>query len=217
MKLHLGCGQVYLDGYVNIDFPLSKHSVQTKTVADEFHDITKLSYKKNSINEIRLHHVFEHFSRPQALGLLVAWRSWLKDDGVVRIEVPDFDKTAIQIFNPLKSKKLKYTALRHIFGSQEADWAVHYEGWSENRLDDLFKALGFDVVDSKRNNWKGTYNIDLAAKVNNRTKLTKKSLETRSVDFLKQYLVDETKSEMRLLETWIKIYQKQVDQCWAKK
>ena len=61
MKLHLGCGQQYFEGYRNIDFPLTQHTVQTKSVADEHADLTSLRYPAGSIDEIRLHHVFEHF------------------------------------------------------------------------------------------------------------------------------------------------------------
>jgi predicted SAM-dependent methyltransferase len=65
-KLHLGCGQRHLEGYINIDFPASEHSVQDKSVADIQADITQLSYPASSIDEVRLHHVFEHFPRPVA-------------------------------------------------------------------------------------------------------------------------------------------------------
>lgn len=94
MKLHLGCGQRYFEGYVNIDYPLTEHSVQQTSVADELHNLFDLRYKKETIDEVRLHHVFEHFSRAQACAMLAAWNSWLKPGGIVHIEVPDFDRTA---------------------------------------------------------------------------------------------------------------------------
>ncbi len=68
MKLHLGCGQKYLDGYINIDYPLtSEHSVQQNSVADELANLMELRYKPGTIDEIRLHHVFEHFSQSNGL------------------------------------------------------------------------------------------------------------------------------------------------------
>ena len=36
IRLHLGCGENHLDGYVNIDFPQSSHSVQENSGADYF-------------------------------------------------------------------------------------------------------------------------------------------------------------------------------------
>lgn len=69
LKLHLGCGEVYLDGYRNIDYPPSEHTVQTQTKVDEYADILReLVYPRASIEEVRLHHVFEHFTHPGATG-----------------------------------------------------------------------------------------------------------------------------------------------------
>ncbi len=73
LKLHLGCGEKYLEGYVNIDFPQSEHSVLTPKV-DMYHDIRTLQYPDNSVDEIQSHHLFEHFSRTDALKLLFRWR-----------------------------------------------------------------------------------------------------------------------------------------------
>lgn len=78
LRLHLGCGEQRLEGYVNIDYPPSEHTVQTKTGADIFADITTLNFPTHSVDEIRLHHVFEHFDRATALALLIKWHSCLK-------------------------------------------------------------------------------------------------------------------------------------------
>ena len=71
-KLHLGCGTTYLNGYINIDYPESEHN-HIKPICDRYEDITKLSFDEGSIDEIRLHHVFEYFGRVQALALLIKW------------------------------------------------------------------------------------------------------------------------------------------------
>ena len=107
MKLHLGCGEIHLDGYLNIDYPPASHAVQTKSAADEYHNILELAYPANSIEEIRLHHVFEHFTRASALGLLAGWWTWLVPGGLLRIEVPDFDRTAWAVLSPFTPKKKK--------------------------------------------------------------------------------------------------------------
>ena len=215
MKLHLGCGQHYIKGYSNIDFPSSKHTVQSTTVADLYADITKLRYPKNSIDEIRLHHVYEHFTRPTALALLSSWWSWLKPGGILRIEVPDFDKTASRILNPFINTKQKYVALRHIFGSQEAPWANHYEGWSEDRLKTILLNFGFQPIKTQRNSWRGTYNIEIfATKVDQ--VMEKKQFEHRAESVLTNYLLDKSPSEIKLLQVWMKIYNEQIHNTWAK-
>ncbi|MFO7733951.1 MAG: methyltransferase domain-containing protein, partial [Candidatus Aminicenantes bacterium] len=91
LRLHLGCGEVFLRNYVNIDFPPSSHTVQHKAVADVFADLKDLSFPAFSVDEVRLHHVFEHFDRPTSLALLCTWQQWLKIGGVLIIETPDFE------------------------------------------------------------------------------------------------------------------------------
>ena len=145
MKLHLGCGQRYFEGYVNIDYPLSEHSVQQTSVADELANLFELKYKPSSIEEVRLHHVFEHFTRAQACALLASWNSWLSDNGVVHIEVPDFERTARAVLRLLSSNKAQSVGLRHIFGSQEAHWAVHYEGYTGKRLKRFLEIYGYET------------------------------------------------------------------------
>ena len=164
-KLHLGCGQVYFEGYTNIDYPLDgNHSVQQVSVADKHINLLDLKYEANSVDEIRLHHVFEHFSRPNALALIASWNSWLKMGGLLRIETPNYSRMAIISINPFLSKKKKGIALRHIFGSQEAHWANHFEGYSRKIYKQMLPFFGFEIVKFETNNWHGTHNIEVHAR-----------------------------------------------------
>ena len=134
VKLHLGCGENKIPGYVNIDFPSEDHTVQTRRGADYFYDITKLSFPRNSISEVRNHHVFEHFSRAKSLALLTAWHIWLKDGGSLHIETPDFHESIRQLLRTRLTYDEKQTIIRHIFGSQEAHWALHYDGLVSSKI-----------------------------------------------------------------------------------
>lgn len=210
MKLHLGCGQIYLKGYVNIDLPLVKRSSQKNSVADLQQDILKLKYSADSIEEIRLHHVFEHFTRPVACALVSAWYLWLKSGGILRIEVPDFYRTAKVIFNPFIKDNKKARATRHLYGSHEAPWAIHCEGYTPKSLSLFLENYGFKVLKIKKNSWKGTYNFEIFA-----TKFSKniniKQFEKITCNYLKKFLVDES-TEQRLLNLWIGLYKKQIKQ-----
>jgi Methyltransferase domain len=212
MKLHLGCGQRYLEDYINIDYPASEHSVQEKSVADIHADITQLSYPASSIDEVRLHHVFEHFTRPVACGLVSAWRSWLKPGGILHIEVPDFRRTAFVVLNPLSSSRSKTVAIRHIFGSHEASWAIHCEGWTASQLSNLLKRLEFKMLELRKNSWKGTYNFEVIAR-KNAIDLSKVESEKRVEDFLSGYLVDSSQGELKLLSVWMDEYRNQINKC----
>jgi hypothetical protein len=209
MKLHLGCGEHYLKGYINIDFPASKHTVQKLSQADRFIDILKLKYPSGSIEEIRLHHIFEHFPRTVTCALLTIWHSWLKKGGILRIEVPDFSKMALKIINPFSSKLIKGIAGRHIFGSQEAPWATHFSGYTVRNIKDLLERYGFNINKITKTTWKNTANIEVFA-VRNSLNIKAGDFEKITRKYLTQFLIDSSASEKRLLEVWMKIYKNQV-------
>lgn len=84
MKLHLGCGKrnfgpdwIHIDGG---DFP-HLHS----------NDITKLNFDDNTVDLIYASHVIEYFDRDEVLNLLKEWRRVLKNEGTLRLAVPDFN------------------------------------------------------------------------------------------------------------------------------
>lgn len=214
MKLHLGCGENYLSGYCNIDFPPSEHTVQTNAQVDRYADILTLQYPICSVDEIRLHHVFEHFSRPVACALVASWWSWLKPDAILRIEVPDFDRTAWAVISPLSTDKARYVALRHIFGSQEAEWALHQEGWSQKRLQQLLTSMEFEVLTVSTNSYQGTYNFEINASKKN-VVFSKKLFEEQAQSFLAKYCVNNTSTEQKMLQTWMGLYRSQIGKTWA--
>jgi len=213
MRLHLGCGQRYLEGYVNIDYPMTEHSVQQKSVADQFADLKELRYKVDSIEEVRLHHVFEHFSRATACAFLAGWNSWLKQSGGLRIEVPDFEKTGKVALSRWSNPKEKYVALRHIFGSQEAHWAVHFQGYTPSSLSTFLKCYGFKTEAVNKNSHLGTYNIEIIA-VKEKS-INKEDFIRITAEYLSNYLVDKSESEKIMLDIWLKEYALQVNKTFA--
>jgi len=214
MKLHLGCGQRYLEGYVNIDFPSSSHPVQDSSVADLNADILDLRYPAATIDEIRLHHLFEHFERPVACALLAGWFSWLQTDGLLHIEVPDFQKTARIILSAISSAKERGVAERHLFGSHEAAWAIHCEGYTPAMLKKMLEDFGFAVQRIRKNSWKGTHNFEILAKKPGKN-ILRDDFEQIASRYLTNYLLDDSASEMRLLKTWMRIFNRQIKTSWA--
>jgi hypothetical protein len=168
-RLHLGCGTRYLDGYTNIDHPPTEHTVQVHLVADLYKDITKLQYQNASIDEIRLHHVFEHFPRQIALALLCRWSEWLKPGGILRIETPDVMKCASALVSPFSSMSIRQQVIRHLFGSHEASWAAHWDGWYRERFKNTLSILGFKDLKFIQSNWGALYNIEVFAVRDKRT------------------------------------------------
>ena len=151
LKLHMGCGQTHLDGYVNLDYPQSKHNVMI-SAADAEADIVKdLVFPENSVDEIRSHHMFEHFPRVIALAQLIKWHKWLKPDGVLLIETPDFMTSVEQLIDA--DYKQKMAIIRHLVGDQAASWAFHVDQWFQERFETTLSAFGFHVTDITKTKW----------------------------------------------------------------
>ncbi len=143
-KLHLGCGETYLPGYINVDYPPSEHSVMS-VKADQYGDIRTLTYPENSVAEIRTHHMFEHFTRAEALKLLATWHGWLIPGGRIVIETPDFKRCA-RAYTFAWSQKRRMELGRHMFGSQEAKWAIHYDFWDAPKFKYILSRFGFENI-----------------------------------------------------------------------
>jgi predicted SAM-dependent methyltransferase len=85
-RLHLGCGNVRLEGYVNVD-------IVPTPATDLTADIAQLSeFADCSVEEIRLEAVLEHLYRHQRKAALREWYRILQPGGWLIIAyVPDFD------------------------------------------------------------------------------------------------------------------------------
>lgn len=200
IRLHLGCGERYMEGYVNVDFPPETQSLMDTSKVDLYADLTELSYDPGSVREVRLHHVFEHFDRPTALRLLLDWYDWLAPGGLLVIETPDFERCARAFFMPWRRKR-RGVLLRHMFGSHEAGWAVHQDGWYEAKFRRHLKALGYERLRFARQRWRGTHNITVTAH-RGQPELDRAAREGAAEKLLRESLVDGSESELRLLEIW---------------
>ncbi|MBI1866269.1 MAG: FkbM family methyltransferase [Candidatus Staskawiczbacteria bacterium] len=168
VKLHLGCGSVILPGYINID-----NTKREGISYDIDASILDLQFNDNSVDEIKLHHVFEHFHRYQAVVLMFVFNRWLKRGGKLEIATPDFEWCARKylgltspmeiIWNTLIAIKYKknyfktdkWKILRQVFGSKESGWGSHLEGWDRFTLTSIYKLFGFRVVKVTQSKYKG--------------------------------------------------------------
>ena len=151
LRLHLGCGEQYFDGYVNIDYPAEQHNIM-QIRADYEANITQLDFPPQSVDEIRLHHVFEHFNRVTALAMLIKWQQWLKVGGKLHIETPDLMGSA-EILTSDHPWPVKMGTVRHLAGDQAASWAYHVDHWFPERYQHTLKRLGFGRVDTQTSRW----------------------------------------------------------------
>lgn len=82
MKIHLGCGKNYIDGWHNVDLDSS--------LADSHVDLRgTLPYGDASVDLIFNEHFLEHITRDESLFFLKECRRVLIPGGVFRVSTPD--------------------------------------------------------------------------------------------------------------------------------
>jgi len=144
IKYHLGCGEKYFEGYINVDYPQSQHTV-ANIKADIYENLLKLKYE--SCQEIRSHHVFEHFNYIESMALLVKWTKALTLEGLLRIDVPDLEALCSSLLESYKNGYIlkSFKVLRLLFGSHESDWAYHINGWTPQTLSYVLERFGYEA------------------------------------------------------------------------
>lgn len=206
LRLHLGCGGCHFNGYVNIDFPPSEHTVQANSNVDAYADLRTLHFPDQTIDEVRNHHVFEHFDRQTALALLCKWHQWLKIGGSLTIETPDFEASIKMLLDSRYNYLQKQSIMRHVWGSHEASWAIHCDGWYKEKFEHVLKALGFENIRFEFTQWRLTCNIIVRATKNKH--FDAQTLAVISKTILRESMVDNADSEETMWRVWCKQFDK---------
>ena len=134
IKVHLGPGEINLQGWVNIDAREFSHThIKTnKLELEEFSDGT--------VSEIYLCHVLEHFSFDECNRLLNTFYTKLKIGGVLKVSVPDFSALVDIYINNNKELEDVKNAL---MGGQDYEYNFHKSVFNKKFLLLLFGDVGF--------------------------------------------------------------------------
>lgn len=133
VKLHLGCGDYWFEGYTNIDM-----NVYGGT--DMLWDIRKgLPYQSEVVEIIECYEVLEHMNKDEAYLILEDWKRVLIPEGIVKISVPDMDGL-IKIYESNKKR-----AIEMIYGLE--DHPHHKQGFTVETLRSLFEDHGFRNIE----------------------------------------------------------------------
>lgn len=134
-KLHIGCGKNYIPGWTNLD-------LFSSVKADVYADITALPFDRGSFDLIYASHVLEHVQRNAVIATLSHWRDLLKDGGVLRLAVPNFESVVRWYIDTGDLRAV--TGL--LYGGQNHPKNNHFITFDQNTLrSDLLKA-GFNTV-----------------------------------------------------------------------
>ncbi|MDY6934502.1 MAG: hypothetical protein SVZ03_09815 [Spirochaetota bacterium] len=142
LKLHLGCGSVKLDGFINIDIE------NWAGKCDLIMDCVKLKkIKSKSVDYIFTHALLEHIPPYKTSDTLIAWNRVLKIGGIILIEVPDLER----IFEDWLVKGIlsEKEAINNIFGGNKKEKDKysaqdHLTGFTYTRLCNFLKECGFN-------------------------------------------------------------------------
>jgi len=157
MKLHLGCGAKYFKGYINVDG--YDYEGQDTSRTDSKYDIKaylqELPFKNNSIEEILLVHVIEHFCRWKTIDLIKDFKRILKIGGRLIVEMPDLEQVAKlyvkhgrhgwrQIKTPLGKLSMAAT---QFYGNQwdSLEYETHRYLWEKQEFADELIKIGFKI------------------------------------------------------------------------
>ena len=138
-RIHIGCGPINMEGWINIDARNAAH-VHINTDVLDLKD-----FAVNSVGEIYLCHVLEHFSFDEVQSLLKAFRQKLQPGGLLRLSVPDFNLMAVSYLeNKVPLQSLKYA----LMGGQDYQYNFHKSIYDYKTLTQVLSEAGFNSFQS---------------------------------------------------------------------
>ena len=149
MKLHLGCGNKKLSGYINID-------IREDVNPDLIDDVGNLfTIENESVDVIYASHVLEHIGKNDYHKVLKRWYEVLKPNGILRISVPDFES-----ISDYYSKTKDLSKLRGLlYGGQTYKENYHLYTWDFKTLEEDLKLVNFKTI--YRYDWRNTDHSDI--------------------------------------------------------
>jgi predicted SAM-dependent methyltransferase len=139
-SLHLGCGNIHIDGFCNVDIVKSG-------AVDALDNIAILKrFPNNSAKEIYACHVLEHFGHDEISPILRRWYEVLEPGGTLRISVPDMDRIVEIYYSNMPHFKKSGTTpwIGLIYGGQSNSYDFHKTGFNASWLGHLMEEVGFE-------------------------------------------------------------------------
>src|SRR3990167_10289285 len=132
LKLHLGCGDYWFEGYINIDSQVFSGTDMIFNIRDT------LPFQPETIETIEAHDVVEHFNRDEVNNMLEDWKRVLIPEGKIIISVPDMDGLIAQY------EKDKENTIQQIYSI--VDHPSHKWGYTKESMLKLLEHHGFNNI-----------------------------------------------------------------------
>ncbi len=143
MKLHIGCGDKYIEGFKHYDARKVSDKIDYVGNADDLS-----IFEDNSIEEIYACHILEHFGRHHVNDVLKEWNRVLVPGGLLRIAVPDFE-SIVAYYNETGDV---YKIMGLLYGGQTYEYNYHYVCFDQKSMEGRLTEAGFENI--QRYDWK---------------------------------------------------------------
>lgn len=138
LKLHLGCGHIRLDDYVNVDKFNPKADVQA--------DLLSLPFPDESAEVVVANHVIEHISWQYQMRLYEEFHRVLQPDGVLKLGYPEWEECAKNFLSNQGGIRWKWW-VQTLYGSQHEPGQQHLAPIVTSRLVEQLTEVGFKDFD----------------------------------------------------------------------
>jgi predicted SAM-dependent methyltransferase len=138
-KLHIGCGNKYLSGYIHVDIQKYEHV----DIDCAIENIDKM-FEEETIDEIYCCHILEHIDRHKFISVLSKLNKILKKNGKLYISVPDFE-SVVDLYNKDKNMLPKLYGL--LYGGQRNEFDYHYVTFDFTLLQKILEKCGYNNVE----------------------------------------------------------------------
>lgn len=146
MKLHFGCGNRYIPGFVNVDV----RPISTVDLVANIKYPHPRQFPPGSTSLIYASHVLEHFGKWEYFPVLQRWFNILKPGGILRLAVPDFDAIVRRYLQTGNLNEIRGP----LYGAQDFPENYHLWVWDYESLKADLQAVGFQQV--RRWDWRQT-------------------------------------------------------------
>ena len=136
IKLNLGCGDIIIPDYINVDL----YNVN----ADAMCDVKHLLFTDNFADLIYASHIIEHFDFHEAFKVLEEWKRVLKPNGQLIIETPDFLASCKKFVE--SDEQGRVNLYGHFFAKPWESGQTHKFLYTETQLRWTLEQLGFRNV-----------------------------------------------------------------------
>lgn len=140
IKLNLGCNDLPLEGFINIDIRKSPE-VKADLIADAL-DLSE-HFQKDTVDEIYAGHLIEHLTPEEARIAVAHWYDLLGEGGILAVMTPDFRCLCEEYLQG----SISLEDMNNIYIFSYCQDSVHKSIWDQEALFSLLAEAGLKQIE----------------------------------------------------------------------